>query len=59
METVQSTDGKENALFVMNHNDYPLVVPLDKEFTEMITGIKIEEAITIEPYGVVILKELN
>ena len=59
METVQSTDGKQNALFVMNHNDYPLVVPLDNEFTEMITGIKIEDAITIEPYGVVILKELN
>lgn len=55
METVEATDGKENAIFVMNHNAYPLVVSLDKKYTEMITDKKVEDAVTVEPYGVAVL----
>lgn len=55
LETVEATDGKEKVLFLLNHNAYPMVVSLDKEYTEMITDKKAGEPITIEPYGVAVL----
>lgn len=56
MEAVEATDGKEKAIFVMNHNSYPLVISLDKKYTEILTDSTAEGALTIEPYGVAVLR---
>ena len=56
VEVVEATDDKENALFVMNHNNYPVVVPLNEKYTEMITGQEINDIVLLEPYEVAILK---
>lgn len=57
LETVEATDGKANAIFIMNHNDYPLVAALDKKYTEMLTDKEVEDTITVEPYGIAVLVE--
>lgn len=56
LEVVEATDGMQNALFIMNHNAYPVIVPIEQEYIEMITQQMVNETITIEPYGVAILK---
>jgi beta-galactosidase len=59
VETVEAADGKEKALFLMNHNTYPVVIALEKDYTEMITGQEIKEIIRIAPYGVAVLNQLH
>lgn len=56
LEIVEASDGKQDAVFIMNHNAYPLVVSLDRQYTEMITDSKVEDTITVEPYGAAVLK---
>jgi beta-galactosidase len=56
VEVVEATDDKENALFVMNHNDYPVVVPLSKKYSDLIKDEEIEEVIHLAPYDLAILK---
>lgn len=56
VEVVEATDDKENALFVMNHNDYPVVVPLSKKYSDLLKDEKIEEVIHLAPYDLAILK---
>ena len=56
IEVVEATDGKEKALFIMNHNDYPVIVPLNEEYTEMIKEEKAIDTIVLAPYEVAILK---
>lgn len=56
VETVEATDGKEKALFVMNHNSYPVVIPLIKGYTDMLRQEEVKEIIQLEPYEVAILK---
>jgi beta-galactosidase len=55
VETVEATDGTKNALFLLNHNAYPVIAALDRNYTEMISGQPVKETITIQPYGVAIL----
>ena len=55
LETVDVTDGETEATFMMNHNGYPVVAPLHGPFTELLTGDQVDNAIAIEPYGVVVL----
>lgn len=57
VEAVEATDGIKIAYFLINHNAYPAVVPLDKEYKEMITGQMVREKIYLEPYGVAVLDE--
>lgn len=57
VETVAATDGKTEALFLLNHNPYPVVISLDQTYQEMIADKKLQDTIMIEPYGVAILKE--
>jgi beta-galactosidase len=59
VETVEAADGKEKALFLMNHNTYPVVIALEKDYTEMITGQEIKDIIHIAPYGVAVLNQLR
>ncbi|HKL98737.1 MAG TPA: beta-galactosidase [Mobilitalea sp.] len=56
VEVVEATDGKETALFIMNHNSHPVVVPLNEEYTEMIQQEKAEKTIFLAPYEVAILR---
>lgn len=56
VEAVEATDGKEKALFLMNQNSYPVLVALEKDYTEMITGQKIKETISLAPYEVAVLR---
>lgn len=56
LETVEATDGKNTALFFMNHNSYPVIVPLEKDYKDLLTSEAVNGTITIEPYGVAILK---
>lgn len=55
IETVEATDGKSTALFLMNHNSYPVIVPLEKDYKDLLTNEAVNGTITIEPYGVAIL----
>lgn len=55
LEIVESTDGRKNALFILNHNACPVVVPLEEGYTEMLEGRSIRDTIIIEPYGVAVL----
>lgn len=55
LEIVEATDEKNSATFILNHNDYPLVAPLDGEYTDLFTDRKVCGTITMEPYGVAVL----
>jgi beta-galactosidase len=55
LEIVEATDGKKSAAFMLNHNSYPLVAPLEGEYTDLLTDHKVRGTITIEPYGAAIL----
>ncbi len=57
VETVSASDGKTEALFLLNHNHYPVVINLEKTYQEMISDKEFKDTIMIEPYGVAILKE--
>ncbi|HEX3016957.1 MAG TPA: beta-galactosidase [Caproicibacter sp.] len=56
VEQVEATDGKEQVLFLMNHNSYPVVVPLDRVYENLLAQRKEERTVTISPYDVAILK---
>lgn len=55
VEVVTATDGSKEALFIMNHNGYPVTVPVEGEYKEMISGEKIEKIVFLKPYDVAIL----
>lgn len=56
VETVETSDGKAKALFLLNHNSYPVVLPLDQKYTEMLHQVEVEETLVLAPYEVAILK---
>lgn len=55
LESVECDDGESSAYFLLNHNSYPVIVPLDKHYMEMISGKVYEKSVVIEPYGVAVL----
>ena len=57
VECVQATDGTNDALFIMNHNDYSVTVPVEGEYTEMISGEVVEHTVSLAAYEVAVLKE--
>lgn len=57
IETLEATDGKNNALFILNHNAYPAVIAIDDNYTEMLTRQTVTGTIYVEPYGVAILNQ--
>lgn len=56
VECVPATDGANEALFLMNHNAHSVIVPVEKEYTEMITGEKVKGTVSLGAYDVAVLK---
>ncbi len=56
VERVESTDGKTRVLFLLNHNPAAAVIPLFQPFENLLTGGREEGTVTLEPYGVAVLK---
>ena len=59
LETVEVSDGKSNALFILNHNTYPVVTAIDGNYKEMFSGQSVKDTICLEPYGVVLLDRMD
>ena len=57
VEAVMAYDGEREPLFLLNHLDRPVVVPLNGEYVEMLTARKATDAIKLEPFGVAILQK--
>lgn len=56
VEVVPATDGSNDALFLLNHNSYPVVVPLKRTYTDMLHDRETDEVMELAPYDVAILK---
>lgn len=56
VEVVPATDGSNDALFLLNHNPYPVVVPLKRTYTDMLHDRETDGVMELEPYDVAILK---
>lgn len=56
VEVVPATDGSNDALFLLNHNPYPVVVPLKRTYTDMLHDRETDEVMELAPYDVAILK---
>ncbi len=56
VEIVQADDGKTPATFVLNHNSYPVMLPLEKNYQEMLGDSPAPRTLSLAPYGVAILK---
>jgi beta-galactosidase len=55
VEQVESTDGKNRVLFVMNHNPYPVIVPLYHKYENLLTHSLVQDTVALSPYDVAIL----
>ncbi|MCI2046562.1 MAG: beta-galactosidase trimerization domain-containing protein [Faecalibacterium sp.] len=56
VEIVHADDGAISAMFVLNHNSYPVLLPLGKNYQEMIDDSPASRTLKLEAYGVAILK---
>jgi len=56
VEIVEATDENNEIHILLNHNDYPIVVPVKCEGVELITGMEINGLVKLETYGVAIIK---
>ena len=57
VETVHATDGNQQATFVLNHNDTPVTLPINGDYTDRLSEKRVTCALSLEPYGVAILEE--
>lgn len=55
VEIVPATDGEKEALFILNHNDYPVIVPIKKGYQNMLCDQEAGDVIELKPYDVAIL----
>ena len=55
VEIVPATDGEKEALFVLNHNDYPVIVPLKKGYRDILRDREVKDIVELKPYDVAIL----
>lgn len=58
LEAVETTDGEKTALFLMNHNEYPVIAPLKGCYEDMLTHTVVSEEAYVDPYGVLVLKPM-
>lgn len=58
VETVDATDGEKEALFVMNHNEYPVTVPIETKCKDLLNEKDVEKVLVLEPFGVAILDRI-
>ncbi len=56
VEIVNATDGKQEALFLLNHNSHTAVVPLDREYTNCLTDEPACGQVILRPYDVAVLR---
>lgn len=49
------TDGQQRFIFLMNVNDHPAQVPLDDNYTDLLTGSRVDSSLTLQRYGVAVL----
>lgn len=55
VETVDATDGEKEALFVLNHNEYPVTVPVETKCKDLLNEKDVEKVLVLEPFGVAVL----
>ena len=55
VEQVEATDGKNLVLFIMNHNAYPVIVPINHACENMLTHEPVKDTVALAPYDVAIL----
>lgn len=55
VEAVTASDGEKEVLFLLNHNGYPVIVPLEQAYHDMLSGGRTEGEIYLEPYDVAVL----
>lgn len=59
VEQVETTDGKNKVLFLLNHNASEAVVPVFGQFENLFSGAREQTAVRLEPFGVALLKHLG
>ena len=59
VEVVDTTDGTNDALFILNYNDHSVIVSMGQSYENMITHEIVENVVELKPYDVAILKEIN
>ena len=55
VEAITADDEEKEVLFLLNHSDSPVVVPVQGVYREMLTGERGEDSIYLEATGVAIL----
>lgn len=56
VEIVNASDGMNEALFVLNHNNHTVVVSLDGEYTELLSDRNVKDRIILDAYDAAVLK---
>ena len=56
VDTVDTTDGTNHALFILNHNEHAVVVPVDGTYTDQITGKQVTGQVLLKAFDVAVLK---
>ncbi|MCK5758279.1 MAG: beta-galactosidase trimerization domain-containing protein, partial [Clostridiales bacterium] len=55
VETVIRKGPERHYIFAMNHTNSTVYIPIDKEYTDKLSGSTFNGSIRLEPYGVVVL----
>lgn len=56
VERVEAQDGSRRACFLMNHNSYPVMVPIEKDCINRLTGKEVKDAVYLDAYDVAVLE---
>lgn len=56
VETVRSTDGEHEVLFLMNFNEHESVIPLEHPYQDILNNQYVQDAVILKPYDVLILE---
>ena len=59
VEQVETTDGENCVLFLLNHNATETVVPVHGRFEDLLSEAEEKDVVRLEPYGVALLKHLE
>ena len=57
VEIVPATDGAREALFILNHNDHTVVVPVNGSYIDLLKEEAVHSQIVLAPYDVAVLKQ--
>ena len=57
VEVVRRSDGAQSWLFVLNHSEEAVEVPLGRAGVELISGQPVEKSVRVAPVGVAIIRE--